>query len=367
MAGSDLPETMCAVILKGHGGFEQLEYRDDWPVPRPDPGEVVVRVGAAGVNNTDINTRAGWYSKDVTSGTTADGAAGGFGDADASDAGWGGEAFSFPRIQGADVCGRIVAVGKGVETGRIGERVLIEPCLRVPAEGAPDRVLYFGSECDGGFAQYTKAPSVHAYRIESDLSDAELASFPCSYSTAENMLTRAGLAAGETVLVTGASGGVGSAAVQLAKRRGARVVAVAGSAKAEAVTALGADKTFPRDADLVAELGRDAVQVVVDLVGGPRWPQLLEILAPAGRYVASGAIAGPIVELDLRTLYLKDLSLFGCTVLEPEVFGNLVGYIERGEAGPVVAATFPLSQIVAAQQEFLGKRFTGKLVLLPPD
>ena len=362
-----LPETMCAVLLKGHGGYEQLEYRDDVPVPRPEAGEVLVRVGAAGVNNTDINTRAGWYSKDVTEGTTAEGAKGGYSDADAGDTSWAGAAFSFPRIQGADVCGRIVAVGDGVDTGRIGERVLIEPCLREPAGWQPYRAWYFGSECDGGFAQYAKAPGVHAYRIESGLSDAELASFPCSYSTAENMLTRTGLEAGETVLVTGASGGVGSAAVQLAKRRGARVVAVASPAKAKEVMALGADETVPRDADLIAQLGRDAVQVVVDLVAGPRWPQLLEILDRGGRYAVAGAIAGPIVEMDVRTLYLKDLKLFGCTVLEGEVFGNLVGYIERGEIRPVVARTYPLREIAAAQQEFLGKRFTGKLVLLPPD
>lgn len=362
-----LPETMCAVLLKGHGGFEQLEYRDDVPVPSLEAGEVLVRVGAAGVNNTDINTRAGWYSKDVTEGTTAEGATGGYNSADAEDASWAGVTFSFPRIQGADVCGRIVAVGDGVDAGRIGERVLIEPCLREPTGWKPYRAWYFGSECDGGFAQYAKAPSVHARKIESGLSDAELASFPCSYSTAENMLMRTGLGTGETVLVTGASGGVGSAAVQLAKRRGARVIAVAGPTKAEAVAALGADETVPRDADLIARIGRDAVQVVVDLVAGPQWPQLLEILDRGGRYAVSGAIAGPIVELDVRTLYLKDLKLFGCTVLERDVFGNLIGYIERGEIRPVLARTYPLREIVAAQREFLGKRFTGKLVLLPPD
>ena len=362
---TEIPARMCAVLLKGHGGYEQLEYRDDVPVPRPEAGEVLVRVGAAGINNTDINTRTAWYSKDVTEGTTAEGAAGGYGDA--GDASWAGVAFSFPRIQGADVCGRIVAVGEGVDTGRIGERVLIEPCLREPAGSQPYRARYYGSECDGGFAQYARAPGVHAWRIASDLSDAELASFPCAYSTAENMLTRTGLEAGETVLVTGASGGVGSAAVQLAKRRGARVIAVTSPAKNQEVLALGADETVPRSANLISQLGRDAVRVVVDLVAGPQWPQLLEILDRGGRYAVAGAIAGPIVEMDVRTLYLKDLKLFGCTVLDGEVFGNLVGYIERGEIRPAVARTYPLREIVAAQQEFLGKRFTGKLVLLPPD
>ncbi len=361
-----IPKHMCAVLLKGHGGFEQLEYRDDVPVPAPDAGEVLVRVGAAGVNNTDVNTRVGWYSKSVSAGTTSDAAADGIAGADVGDASWSGSALTFPRIQGADVCGRIVAVGEGVDPARLEERVLIDPCLREPAGWEPYRAHYLGSECDGGFAQYMTAPAVHAHNVDSGHTDAELASFPCSYSTAENLLTRAALKTGETVLVTGASGGVGSAAVQLARRRGARVIAVAGAAKAEDVTALGADAVIARGDGLVDRLGREAVDVVVDLVGGPQWPELLEILKRGGRYAASGAIAGPMVQLDLRILYLKDLRLVGCTVLEDGVFGNLVGYIERGEIRPVVAKTYPLAEIVSAQKTFLEKRFTGKIVLVPP-
>jgi len=356
---------MRAVLLKGHGGFEQLEYRDDVPVPHPGAGEVLVRVGAAAVNNTDINTRVGWYSRSVSEGTAATGGAAGLRGSDAGDAGWSGTALTFPRIQGIDVCGRIVAVGKGVGAHRLDERVLIEPCLRVPGGTPGYRAAYLGSECDGGFAEYVKAPAAHVYRIDSKLSDAELASFPCSYSTAENMLSRADLKAGETVLVTGASGGVGSAAVQLAKRRGARVIAVAAAAKAEQVQALGADEVVGRGADLAGSLGKEAVAVVVDVVGGPRWPALLDILKRGGRYAVAGAIAGPIVEMDLRVLYLKDLRLLGCTVLETGVFGDLVGYIERGEIRPVVARTYPLREIVAAQEAFLAKEFTGKIVLLP--
>jgi len=361
-----IPTRMNAVLLKGHGGFEQLEYRDDVPVPRPAAGEVLVRVGAAAVNNTDINTRVGWYSRGVSEGTTAEGAQSGLLDADAGDAGWSGTALSFPRIQGADVCGSIVAAGEGVAPGRLGERVLIEPCFRDPVPGNPYQALYLGSECDGGFAQYVTVPAIYAHTVESGLSDAQLASFPCSYSTAENMLTRAGLAAGETVLVTGASGGVGSAAVQLARRRGARVIAVAGAAKIEEVTKLGADRVIARGTSLAESLGGEATEVVVDLVGGAHWPDLLDILKRGGRYAVAGAIAGPIVALDLRILYLKDLRLFGCTVLEPGVFASLVDYIERGEIRPVVAKTYPLDAIAAAQKAFLEKRFTGKIVLLPP-
>ncbi|QEX16800.1 alcohol dehydrogenase [Hypericibacter terrae] len=355
---------MKAVLLTGNGGFDRLDYRDDVPVPAPKAGEVLIRVGAAGVNNTDINTRTGWYSKAVTAGTTSAGGVGGFTEAKSEDSGWTGAALAFPRIQGADACGRIVAVGADVDARRIGERVLIEPVFRGP-DGDPYRITYFGSDRDGAFAEFAIAPALHAHRIESRLSDAELASFPCAYSAAENMLARAGLAAGETVLITGASGGVGSAAVQLARRRGATVIAVAGEAKAAAVLSLGASRVIPRDADLLAQVGRETVDVVIDVVGGAHFPHLLDLLRRGGRYAAAGAIAGPVVELDLRTLYLKDLRLIGCTVLEPEVFGNLVLYIERGEIKPVIASIHPLSAIVAAQREFLAKQHTGKIVLLP--
>ena len=151
-----------------------------------------------------------------------------------------------------------------------------------------------------------------------------LASFPCSYSTAENLLTRASVKAGDRVLVTGASGGVGSAAVQLAKARGAYVMALTSPSKSDAVSDLGADEVLLRETDLVEALGVNGIDVVVDLVAGDKWPQYLEVLCPGGRYAVAGAIAGPLVELDVRTLYLKDLSLFGCTVLGPDVFKNLI-------------------------------------------
>ncbi|MDP3896448.1 MAG: alcohol dehydrogenase family protein [Mesorhizobium sp.] len=343
-----LPDTMFGVVLKGHGGPEMLEWRDDLPVPLPGKGDVVVRVRAAAVNNTDINTRTGWYSR-------RDGAA--------EDAGWTGAPLVFPRIQGIDVCGRIVAVGEGVDAARIGQRVLIEPCLHEANGEALATPWFLGSECDGGFAQYTRVASRHAHGIESDLTDVELASFPCSYSTAENMLTRAHVQWGETVLVTGASGGVGSAAVQLARARGANVIAVTSASKAERLKALGAEKTLDRDDNFVARLGTNSVDVVVDLVAGPKWPSLLELLRPSGRYAVSGAIGGPIVELDVRTLYLKDLSFFGCTVLGPDVFGNLVGRIERREVVPLVAETYPLRDIAAAQKVFAEKGHVGKIVL----
>ncbi|MGB0683987.1 MAG: alcohol dehydrogenase family protein [Magnetovibrionaceae bacterium] len=339
---------MKGVVLTGHGGFEKLQWRDDLPTPKPGPGDVLVRVAAAGVNNTDINTRIGWYSK---SGQAA------------NDASWAGVPLEFPRIQGIDVCGRIEAVGEGVDPARVGERVLIEPCLREAGGATLEQPWFLGSECDGGFADYTVVAARHAYSVTSGLSDIELASFPCSYSTAENVLTRCSVGEGDRVLITGASGGVGSAAIQLARARGASVLAVTSGTKAAKLKGLGADICLDRSDDLLANLGPNTVDVIVDLVAGASWPRFLEILKPGGRYGVAGAIAGPIVELDLRSLYLKDLSFFGCTALDAGVFTNLVRLIETDAIKPLVAETYPLREIAKAQASFLEKGYIGKIVL----
>ncbi|PAQ08907.1 alcohol dehydrogenase family protein [Mesorhizobium temperatum] len=361
-----IPEVMTGVLLVGHGGFDKLVYRDDIPVPMPGPGEVLIKVAAAGINNTDINTRIGWYSKGVKSGTQ-EGATQGFATSQDADATWSGVPMSFPRIQGIDCCGRIVAVGEGVDLGRIGERVIVRNMLRSYVDYRPMEHWAFGSECDGAFAQYAKAPSRETHPVNCDWSDVELASVPCSYSTAEGMLHRAVVKQGEHVVITGASGGVGSAAVQLAKRRGAVVTAVAGLSKAEQIRDLGADRVVVRGESLVKHLGKEAVDVVIDVAAGPAFADLLDVLKKGGRYAVAGAIAGPIVELDVRTLYLKDLTFFGCTLYDEVVFENLVSYIERNEIRPFVGKTYPLKDIVKAQQEFLSKTISGKLVLVIPE
>lgn len=355
---------MHAVLLTGHGGLDKLEYQTDVKVPMPQSGELLIQIAAAGVNNTDINTRIGWYSKSVQEATNKGGASG-FSKVDDDDASWSGEPLTFPRIQGADVCGYVVAVGEGVSDKRIGERVLVRNMLRTYVDYRPYECWTIGSECDGGFAQFAVAPARETHQVNCDWTDAELASIPCAYSTAENMLHRTNLGA-ERVLISGASGGVGSAAVQLAKRRGAEVIALASASKADDVKALGADQVLGRNADLVAELGAGSIDVVIDLVAGEQWPSFLEVLKRGGRYTTAGAIAGPIVELDVRTLYLKDLTLIGCTFQEDEVFANLIRYIEAGEIRPVVAKTYPLQNIAQAQEDFIAKKHTGKLVLIPP-
>ena len=194
-----IPQTMTAALLTGHGGFDRLEYRQDVSVPAPKTDEVLIRVLACGINNTDVNTRIGWYSK------------------------------------------------------------------------------------------------------------------------------------------------------------------------SEQVLALGAGRVISRDEELGTAIGREKVDVVCDLVAGPKWPQLLEVLKKGGQYAVAGAIAGPMVELDVRTLYLKDLTFLGCTFQDPVVFENLVSYIEKNEIRPVVARVYPLEKIVRAQKDFLSKTHTGKLVMTPPS
>jgi NADPH:quinone reductase-like Zn-dependent oxidoreductase len=366
VSNGSVPDKMAGVLLVGHGGFDKIEYHEDIPVPMLRTGEVLIRVAAAGINNTDINTRIGWYSKGVKSGTE-DAAASSFETSQDLDASWSGSPLSFPRIQGADCCGRIVAVGQGGDPGRIGERVIVRNMLRSYVDYRPFECWTFGSECDGAFAQYARAPSRETYKVTCDWSDVELASIPCAYSTAENMLHRANVGEGEHVVITGASGGVGSAAIQLAKRRGASITAVVGLSKADQMRALGADRVVPRGESLVEHIGKDAAEVVIDVAAGPAFSELLQVLRRGGRYAVAGAIAGPIVELDVRTLYLKDLSFFGCTFQDDIVFENLVRYIERGEIRPVVGKTYPLKDIVEAQQDFLLKRTSGKLVLVIPE
>jgi len=346
-----VPKQMHAVLLTGHGGLEKLDYRTDVSVPTPKNDEVLINVKAAGINNTDINTRTGWYSKSS--------------ELNSDDGSWSGNPLNFPIIQGADICGNIVAVGNSVDKKRIDERVIVRTMQEVPLNQNNYSSWTVGSECNGGFAQYTSIRSSEAFTVNSSWTDTELGSIPCAYSTAEGLLHRSKLK-DETVFITGASGGVGSAAIQLAKLRGAKVIAQCSNNKHEDVLKLGADKVVDRNCNIIQELGNNSVEVVVDLVAGDQWGQLLEILKPEGRYATAGAIAGPLVELDVRTLYLKDLTFYGCTKQPKEVFTSLVSYIEQNKISPLVANTYALKDIKIAQEEFLSKKYTGKIVLIPP-
>lgn len=361
----DVPDVMKAVVLTGHGGLDKLVFHDDWPVPSPGPHDVLIKVHACGLNNTDVNTRSGWYSKTVSEATTG----GAYREVGEDDPTWGGAPITFPRIQGADIVGKVVAVGDQADVSLIGERVMADCWLRDWNDpDSKDAAGYFGSECDGGFAEYAVIDGRNVRPINTPLSDAELATFSCSYTTAENMLRRAEVGEGDTVLITGASGGVGSALIQLANRRGARTVAMASAAKHDQLAPLKPDALLDRaPGDLAAALrqtlGRETVTVVADIVGGPYWPKLIDVLARGGRYTCSGAIAGPVVDFDLRTFYLHDLTFTGSTVTSTQVFPDLVGYIERGEVEPLLAGTYPLEKLHEAQTAFIEKRHVGNIVV----
>ncbi len=345
----DVPTVMRAVVTTHHGGLEALELRQV-SVPEPGPGEVLVRVAAAGCNNTDLWTREGAYGSDEPGG-------------------WLGP-LDFPRIQGGDVTGTVVAAGSSVAEGLVGSRVLVDPALYDgPGEdGLPVDVL--GSERDGGFAEYVVVPAGCAHRVDdSPLSDVELGALPIAYGTALGMLERGGAVEGASVLVTGASGGVGLAAVQLARARGCHVVAVCSGAKAESVRAAGADHVVDRGRGSVIADVRDAVpegvDVAVDVVAGDQVDEGLGLLRPGGRWVVAGALAGHRVEIDVRRLYLANQALVGSTMHTPRVFALLVEAARRGAVRPVVAGTYPLAEVAAAQQDLARRSHVGKLVVVP--
>jgi NADPH:quinone reductase-like Zn-dependent oxidoreductase len=353
--------TMKAVVTRGNGGYDKLDYCNV-PIPAPGPGEVLLRVLAAGVNNTEINTRLGWYSSSVQGGTghlSEDGDG-----PEIEDGGWN-DATPFPFIQGTDCCGEVVAWGEATNGPDIGKRVLVRACMRENGFESLDN-LWMASDFDGAFAQYVTVPASEVFEVDCDWSDIELATIPCAYGTAENMLHRAGVGSTDRVLVTGASGGVGSAVVQLARRRGARVIAIAGESKLDSVRGLRADQVIPRGSDLSAAVPDSSIDVVIDNVAGEQVGTLLKLMARGGRYASSGAIAGPITTIDMRDFYLKDLTLIGCTAWDEPIFPNLIGYIENGDIRPLVAKSFALKDIATAQEEFLNKTHFGNFVLVPP-
>ncbi len=301
-----MDELMTATVVVRHGDQDAIEVREDWPVPVPVPvpvagdGELLVRVTVAAVNNTDIWTRRGAYGLP--------------GQPDAL-AGWRGP-ISFPRVQGGDIAGVVCAVGPGVSAGLVGRRVLVDPAIYLDEHPEAPPVGLLGSEADGGFAEYVVVPAAQTHDVtDSPLSDEQLACLPVAYGAAIGMLERAELCAGERVLVTGASGGVGLALVQLAAPRGAKVVAVSSAAKADQLRDAGAIGDVSRNAGNLAtqvtELMPSGLDAVADIAGGPLLDQWLPLVRDDGRWVIAGAVAGPVVSFDLRRRYLHNLRLIG--------------------------------------------------------
>lgn len=349
-----IPKTMAAFVLTGHGGMDKLVYHTDWPVPQISDTEVLIKVHACGLNNTDVNTRLGWYSKAIGNDTAHN-------TPNKDDAGWGGTPISFPRIQGADVVGTVAAIGQNAPQNLMGQRVMIDTVLR-DWDNPEDKngVGYYGSECDGGFAQYTKINYRQVHAVKSSLSDAQLATFATSWMTALGMLNRADVKENDTVLVTGSSGGVGSALIALGQLRGAKITALTSASKAKAIKALGAHHVLIRGADTIKA---DSFDVAADVVAGDIFPDLINSLRRGGRYVTSGAVAGPIASLDIRTLYLHDLTLFGSTIVKATTFTELMGYINDAQLSPILAKTFPLKALHQAQQAFIDKAHIGNIVV----
>ena len=349
-------KSMKGVYLNGHGGFDKIEFNENIPLPILKNNEVLIKIHAAGVNNTDINTRIAWYSKNNISGNNTKLASEGMLSRVNNDGSWSGQGIEFPRIQGIDGCGKIVDVGSAVNKSRVGERVLINPCMKIK-----NSYFFLGSEINGCFAEYTKVQSEFALKINSKLSSDELATFPCSYSTAENMLNRTRLLKNEKVLITGASGGVGSACIQLASLRSAKIIAVSNINKKQQIKKINSGMTI--NYDEIKTISDNSVDVVIDLLGGNFSNILISKLKKFGRYATAGAVTGPIADIDLRTIYLQDLKLFGCTVLDDNIFKNLISYIEKNKIKPLLARSFPLNNMVEAQKFFLEKNFLGKVVI----
>ncbi|MFF5568209.1 zinc-binding dehydrogenase [Streptomyces sp. NPDC012623] len=349
MSGSPF---MRAARITRHGGPEVLESAEV-AVPAPRVGEVLVQVSAVALNNTDLWTREGAYGRP--------------GDPTAK-SGWRGP-IDFPRIQGADVAGRVVAVGAGAEESLVGRRVVVDPAI-YDAEG-PDAnpVGLMGSERDGGYAEYVTAPVERVHDVtESPLTDDQLATLPTAYGTALGMIERGRLRKGETALVSGASGGVGLALVQIARARGARVIAVSSGSKIDAVRAAGAHEVVDRAGDIAEQIraaAPEGIDVALDVVAGELVSEGLPLLREGGRWVIAGALGGYGVSFDVRRLYLHNAQVIGSAMHTPTHFDLLMDLARRAEIQPVVAAAYPLEQAARAQEELSRRGHVGKIVLHP--
>ncbi|EPC02640.1 alcohol dehydrogenase [Litchfieldella anticariensis FP35 = DSM 16096] len=366
----NVPDTMSAMLLTGHGDIDKLVYRQDVPTPKPAKGEVLVKVTATAKNNTDRKAREGLYPTqdkgDVTSFQIG-----------------GSPTLTFPRIQGADVAGRVVAVGEGVDAERIGQRGLLD--FNLYADERPDINLtpdYYGHGADGGFAEYIAVPSNQFHTVGNpELADAELAAMGmCSYQTALHMLNAANVKAGERVLVTGASGGVGTALIQLCRIMGAIPYALSKQDKAQALLELGAEAVLDRSnmqdfTDKVrAVTGDQPIDAVMDLAGGEMTNHFIDTMifdmkrrTTYPRLSIAGASAGNVSEIMWTRIYLYQVQIFGVSHGTREEAKQLVEWIRSGQLKPVLHAAFKLSDLHEAETYFVNRssNFLGKIVIVP--
>lgn len=363
-----IPNTMKAMLLFGHGDIDKLEYKEV-PTPSPAPGEVLVQVTATAKNNTDRKAREGLYP--TKKGETTSFQMGGK------------PTLIFPRIQGADIAGRVVAVGDGVDSNRVGERGLLD--FNIYADSRRDINLtpdYFGHGADGGYAEYVAVPSDQFHAVPNeDLADAQLAAMGmCSYQTAMHMLTSAHVKAGERVLVTGASGGVGTALIQLCRIMGAIPYALSTSDKAAALAELGAESVLDRsDMDsfverVKAKTGGKPLDVVMDLVGGDMTDRFIDAMIfdmnareTYPRLSIAGASGGNVSEILWTRIYLYQVQIFGVSHGTRDEAEQLVAWIRSGQLKPVLHGAFRLSELHQAERYFMnrGSNYLGKIVIVP--
>jgi alcohol dehydrogenase len=329
-------DTMSATLIREHGGPEQLLVET---VERPHPlaGEALVRVAACALNHLDIFVRRGTP----------------------------GIAVQLPHIAGGDIAGWIEELGPGVEGHELGVPVLVDPAV-------PTGTI--GENAPGGLAEYALVPADNLITLQSTDRLVEMAALPIAYGTAHRMLlTRAALCAGETLVVVGASGGVGVACVQIGKRAGARVIACTSSElKAERLRGLGADDcVVAPDGEYSGQVwqltGRQGADVVVDYSGEDTWPQSVRCVRPHGRLVTCGATSGYAAVTDLRYVWVREIDIRGSDGWTRDDLLSLQALVRSGELRPVIHAVHPLSAVRDAVAELEQRRAFGKVVVVPDD
>ncbi|GGF29283.1 alcohol dehydrogenase [Halobacillus andaensis] len=346
---------MRAVQVTGYGDVDQLELVET-PIPEPNDGEVLVKVKACAINNTEIWMREGAYGT-------------------GSKSGWRPEGVQFPRTPGSDITGEIVKVGNSVEESMVGKDVVLFPFTSSGEEGSEhisEDMSFIGSEYDGGYAEYVVWPAELCFDMPLS-SYSESAVFSVSGLTAWHMVEQIQVQPGETIMVTGANGGVGSLNVQIASKVfGAKVIAVIGDLDSEErLKELGATHVVSYKSDHLAEEILEAnggpVDSVLDVVGDALFPASLQVLKKGGKFCISGSAGGQKTNLDFRTLYLKHITMYGSVLGTRAEFKDMLQAISEGKIKPVIDKTFPLEKAKDAQVYFKNKGKLGKIVLLPEE
>ncbi|WDH76803.1 alcohol dehydrogenase family protein [Exiguobacterium marinum] len=344
---------MKAVQVVGYGDVDQLQVVDIQK-PTPKAGEVLIKVRACAINNTEIWMREGAYGTGEKSG-------------------WRPEGVHFPRIPGSDITGEVVEVGDEVDQTMIGRHVVLFPFTSSGPERKEhlsDDMSFIGSEYDGGYAEYVAWPADLCFDMPLD-DFVESAVFSVSGLTAWHMNEQLHIRSGETIVVTGASGGVGSLNVQIAANVfGAKVFAIVGDLKNEQeLKALGATEVFSYRSDTLADdiiaANGGPVDAVLDVVGDALFDMSLQVLKKGGKFCISGSAGGQTTHLDFRTLYLKHIAMYGSVLGTRHEFAEMLRSIAEGKLKPVIDRTFPLEEAREAQTYFKQSGKFGKIVLIP--